>query len=71
MVFQKETRGYTLAELLVMISIVAILILLPLPEVFQVRVVARRVTCINYLKQLGLATKSSTTAKVYSRVTSS
>jgi len=71
MVFQKETRGYTLAELLVMISIIAILILLLLPEVFQVRVVARRVTCINYLKQLGLQLSRLPPPKVYSRVTSS
>lgn len=51
-------RGFTVLELLIAIGMITMLLALLLPAVMAAREAARRTTCVNHLRQVGLAFQS-------------
>ena len=56
----RRSGGFTLVELLVVISVIALLIGILLPVLAAARTTARRVTCSGNLRQFGIAMESYT-----------
>ena len=50
-----SSRGFTVLELIVAIGIIAMLFAVLLPAIMAAREAARRTTCVNHLRQIGIA----------------
>jgi prepilin-type processing-associated H-X9-DG protein len=54
----KRSLGFTLVELLVIIAIIAVLLAITLPALTYSRLIVYQITCLNNLKQLGIAVET-------------
>ncbi len=63
--FMKKKSAFTLVELLVVMSIIAVLLAVLLPALTRSRQIAYRIICLNNLRQLGLATEAYTQSYKY------
>ena len=52
---RKKLRGFTLVEIIVVVVIIAAIMSILLPALVRSRQIAYRITCLNNLKQLGVA----------------
>jgi prepilin-type N-terminal cleavage/methylation domain-containing protein len=57
-----ENPGFTLVELLVVIAIIGVLVALLLPAIQAAREAARRTTCLNQIRQMGVAMQNHVSA---------
>src|ERR1017187_710074 len=60
-----RSRGFTLIEMLVVFSILALLLGLIIPAVGSARESARRLECMNRLREIGIALQSHQATKQY------
>lgn len=60
---EAKTKGFTLVELLVVIAIIGVLVSLLLPAINSAREMARRIACLNNVRQVGLAVLNFEQAK--------